>query len=165
MPTIDLTKLRRRHILFMDQTCTTLGHVLHRVDQETATTLRDAHDGPKGWTVVEVVCHLRDFDTIFRNRAVLMCEQTNPALPAFDHLEIARRGNYNAHDLRQVYAELAESRRQTIAFFESLTAAQWERTGIHPERGPFTMDDAVMQVGMHDITHLEQITRILFNNV
>ncbi len=161
----DLDKLRRRHILLMDQSCTTLGHVLSRVDQDTATTLRDAHDGPKGWTVVEVVCHLRDFDTIFRNRAVMMRDETQPMLPHFDHEELARQGNYNAHDLQQAYAELAASRRQTHAVFEALTAEQWERTGIHHERGHFTMDDAVMQVGMHDMTHLEQITRILFNNV
>jgi len=166
---IDLIRLRRRHILLMDQSCATLGHVLSRVDQETATTLRDAHDGPKGWTVVEVVCHLRDFDAIFRNRGVMMRDQTGcppgAALPHFDHEELARQGNYNAHDLRQVYAELVESRRQTIAFFEALTPAQWECTGIHRERGHFSMDDAVVQVGTHDITHLEQITRILFNNV
>jgi hypothetical protein len=161
----DLAMIRRRHILFMDQTCITLGHVLTRVSQATATTLRDAHDGPQGWTVLEVLCHLRDFDAIFRNRAVMMRDQEHPALPHFDHEELARQGHYNRQDLRQVYAELAASRRQTLAFFKELDPAHWERTGLHHERGHFTMDDAVMQVGMHDITHLEQITRILFDNV
>ena len=161
----DITKIRRRHILLMEQSCRSLGHILSGVSQTTATTLRDAHDGPQGWTVVEVVCHLRDFDTIFRNRAGMMRDQDHPTLPHFDHEELARQGDYNAHDLRQAYAELMESRRRTIAFFKELDPAQWECTGLHHERGHFTMDDAVMQVGMHDITHLEQIMRILFENV
>jgi hypothetical protein len=161
----DLAKIRRRHILLMEQSCQSLGHILSQVSQATATTLRDAHDGPKGWTVVEVVCHLRDYDTIFRNRAVMMRDLNHPALPFFDHEELARQGNYNAQTLRHVFAELAESRGRTVAFFKQLEPAQWDCTGIHPERGHFTMDDAVMQVGMHDMTHLEQITRILFDNV
>jgi len=49
----------------------------------------------------------------------------------------------------------------TIAFFASLTPEQWARDGVHPEREGFTMTDAVMQVGLHDLDHLEQITRIL----
>jgi hypothetical protein len=161
----DLANMRRRHILLIDQSGATLGHILSRVSQETATTLRDAHDGPKGWTVLEVVCHLRDFDAIFRNRAVMMRDQDYPTLPHFDHEELARQGRYNDCDLRQAYAELAASRRQTIAFFKELDAEQWERAGLHHERGHFTMDEAVVQVGTHDINHLEQITRILFHNV
>ena len=158
----DLAKIRRSHIVLMERTCATLGHVLARVDQATATTLRDRNDGPKGWTVLEVVCHLRDFDGIFRRRAQMMLAETHPALPAYDHEQMAIDQAYNRQDLRQVYADFARSREETIAFFRGLDADQWERTGEHPERGFFTMTDAVIQVGTHDITHLEQITRILF---
>ena len=44
---------------------------------------------------------------------------------------------------------------------QPITAADWERGGVHPERDNFTMTDAVMQVGLHDLDHLEQITRVL----
>jgi hypothetical protein len=148
----------------MQQTLDILTHVLAPVSQATATTLRDAHDGDKGWTVVEVLCHLRDFDNIFRARAEMMRDQENPTFPVYDHEKLANEGDYNSHLLTDVLAELTRSRQATIAVFKQLNNEQWARAGIHPERGHFTMVDAAMQVGMHEVIHLEQITRILFQN-
>ncbi len=160
----DLTDLRKRHVRLMRQTCDLLGHLLTAVDQTAATTLRDAHDGPKGWTVLEVVCHLRDYDGIFRARAQRMLAEEYPALAPSDHKALAVERAYNAQDLRQVYAELVESRQETIELFKGLDEEDWARAGLHPERGHFTLTDAAVQVGTHDVIHLEQITRILFNN-
>jgi len=56
---------------------------------------------------------------------------------------------------------LRASRARFIAFFQSLSGEQWARAGIHPEKGDFTMTDALMQVSSHDLVHLEQIARIL----
>jgi len=154
----QMTDIQHRHIGLMQISCQLLGNVLADVSQEAATTYRD---GPDGWTVVEVVCHLRDFDQFFYDRAVMMLEQTNPSLPAYDHEALAIERKYNSQNLKTVYASLAASRGRFVDFFQGLTAEQWTRMGQHPERDRFNMLDAVMQVGMHDIGHLEQITRIL----
>ena len=158
---MDLTPIRQRHIRLMKTTLDILGNVLAPVSQAVATSLRDGHDGPKGWTVIEVVCHLRDFDSFFQHRAELMLKLENPTLPAYDHEALAVERNYSSQDVHQAYTVLVESRRQLVEFFEGLTPEQWARAGIHPERGHFTMTDAVMQVGIHDCGHIEQITRIL----
>lgn len=160
----DIGKNRHRHLQFIQQTLDTLRHVLAPVSQTNATTLRDRSDGDKGWTVVEVLCHLRDFDRVFRSRAEMMRDQEYPTLPAYDHEQMAREGNYNSQQLTTVLAELTRSRQETIALFEQLNDEQWARAGVHPERGHFTMVDAALQVGMHDVIHIEQITRILFQN-
>jgi hypothetical protein len=145
----------------MEQSLSILGNLLADVSQETATTLRDLNDGDKGWTTVEVLCHLRDYDTIFRQRAERIVNEENPRFAPSDHEALARERRYNEQDLRQVYVDLVQSRAQTLAFFQQLTNEQWERAGIHPERGPFSMTDACVQVGTHEILHLEQILRIL----
>lgn len=160
----DISKNLWRILQFMQQTHDTLRHLLANVSQETATTLRDAHDGDQGWTVLEVLCHLRDFDNVFRERVVMISEQDSPALPRYDHLKLAQEGNYNGQQLAQVLADFTASRQQTIRCFEQLDGAQWDRVGVHPERGRFTMLDAALQIGMHDTIHLEQITRILYQN-
>ena len=58
-------------------------------------------------------------------------------------------------------ARLVESRAQFVSLFENLSVEQWERAGVHPERGHFTLLDALVQVASHDTTHIEQITRII----
>ena len=158
MTTTSLQQVRERHVSAMRLTCQILGHILKNIGEEQAHALRD---GPEGWSIVEIVCHLRDFDEIFYQRAQMICRQNHPQLPAYDHEAMAIERAYQQDEVAYAYYELKQSRERFIAFFESLTNAQWERSGVHPERDSFTMTDAVMQVSMHDIDHLEQITRVL----
>jgi hypothetical protein len=157
----DLNNLRSRHMTLMQHTLGILGHVLAGVDQVTMTTLRDPNDGDKGWSALEVLCHLRDYDEIFYQRACVILQQEYPKLPGYDHEALAIERRYNEQDFRQVYADLVRSRGRFVEFFQALTATQWERAGVHPERGHFTMTDACVQVGTHEALHLEQMTRIL----
>lgn len=156
-----MSKVRISHIAMMKRTCITLGHILHNVTPEEARTLRDLNDGDKGWTVLEVAAHLADFDGFFYERAAMMLDEVYPHLPAFDHEALAIERRYNEQNLEEVYARFEVSRRRSIDFFKNLTDEQWNRAGVHPEYGHFTLTDAVMQVGMHDLNHMEQITRIL----
>lgn len=153
-----LAAIRQPHLALMARTANTLDLLLAPLSRETATTLRDGGDG---WTVTEVMGHLRDFDGYFRGRAIMMVEQDNPLLPAYDHEAIAIAARYNEQDLGAVRAEFLRSREQTHAFFAGLTEEQWGRVGVHPERGHFTVTDALLQVGLHDTIHLEQIAKIL----
>jgi hypothetical protein len=163
MATIDCDVLRMRanHIRLMGDTVAVLGYMLANVDRTTATTLRDPNDGAKGWTVTEVVCHLRDFDGFFQDRVRRMVAESYPALPGYDHEQLAVARAYNSQDVHQVYIDLAASRARFIDLFRNLDEAQWQRSGVHPERGRFTLYDALLQVGQHDALHLEQLSRIL----
>ena len=151
-------QVRERQLSMMRLTCAALGHILESVTDEQARSLRDGDDG---WSIIEIVCHLRDFDEIFFQRAVMMRDQDHPQLPGYDHEAMAKERAYQREDLRDAYCALRTSRQRTIEFFESLDSKQWARTGVHPERDSFTMTDAAMQVGLHDLDHLEQITRVL----
>lgn len=157
----NLIDLRKRHITLMQHTLAILNNILINVSQETATTLRDPNDGDKGWTTLEVLCHLRDYDEIFYQRAVMIQQLDQPQLPGYDHEALAVERRYNEQDLRQVLSDLMRSRGRFIEFFQGLSDADWARAGIHPERGHFTMTDACVQVGTHEALHIEQITRIL----
>ncbi|MBM7845742.1 DinB family protein [Herpetosiphon giganteus] len=153
-----INSMLRWHVPLMSRTLETLGHILARVSQQQATTLRDGADG---WTVLEVVCHLRDYDQIFQERATSIIEQDNPLFQSYSPDELARERNYNSSDLHAVYAELCVSRTRYVEFFQSLNPDQWQRQGTHAKLGAFSLADALMQVTGHDLIHLEQITRIL----
>ena len=151
-------QVRERQLAIMRLTCDTLGHILAGVPAEQARALRDGEDG---WSIIEILCHLRDFDQIFYRRAVMMRDEDHPRLPGYDHEAMAIERAYQGEDLSAAYQTLCESRARFIEFFTALTPAQWERGGVHPERGGFTMTDAAIQVGLHDLDHMEQITRVL----
>ncbi len=153
-----LIGLHTRTLATLQLNAAMLGHIIKPVTQQTATTLRD---GPKGWTTLEVVCHLCDFDEIFRERVKLVVEQDDPTFPMADQDKLAVERAYNQQDLGQAYQALCAARQALIRQFESLTDEQWERTGQHPARGHFTMTDVLTHVAWHDANHLEQITRIL----
>jgi hypothetical protein len=45
--------------------------------------------------------------------------------------------------------------------FGRLTPEEWQRHGIHTERGEMSVRDLAAQIAGHDLNHLEQIRKIL----
>jgi uncharacterized damage-inducible protein DinB len=126
---------------------------------EALTTYRDAGEG---WTVLEVLCHLRDFEAVFLERARLAVEQEKPPLPFPDPDELARARRYNEQALDTVLAAWQEGRARLLAYLRARSEADWERLAQHPTRGEMSLFDQLFLIPKHDSLHLEQMTRILY---
>ena len=135
-----------------------LHGLLHGVSQQRAM---DSRDGEGGWSVIEIVCHLRDYEDFFRGRIELMLDQDNPMLPKYDHEALAIERDYQHQDLRAAMADLLDHRRAFLVLLERLTEDQLQRGGVHPEIGPIRAFDSLVQLTHHDLTHLDQIARCL----
>lgn len=160
--TLHLTpQSKGRAIRLIQNSIKVYGHILRTITQEQARTWRDQNDAPNGWSALEVLCHVADFDEFFCHRVQMMLAEEYPQLPAYDHEALAVERAYNQQDKDAVYARFVESRARFVALFESLNDEQWDRAGVHPESGHFTVLDALMQVGSHDTLHLEQMMRII----
>ncbi|MDJ0751970.1 MAG: DinB family protein [Ardenticatenaceae bacterium] len=140
---------------------TTVRILEHILDPLSDAQWRTWHDGEDGWTILEVVCHLRDFEEIFLGRAQKMIQENHPDLGRYDHEAMAIDRKYNEQSIPEAWEDLVSRRERFVAFFEGLSENQWAATGDHPERESFSMLDALMQVGLHDTNHIEQITRII----
>lgn len=156
-----LNKVQLRSIYLMGKSVKLLQNLLQSVSQSDATTLRDPNDGEKGWTVLEVLCHLRDFEDVVRLRIQMLREEENPRFPVWNHDALVIEKAYNQQDKAEVLQSLLKSRKALQEHFTVLPTDMWERSGIHPEYGDYSMTDVALQVGWHDVNHLEQITRIL----
>lgn len=140
------------------KTSALLSTALKGVSQEEATTLRDGDDG---WSVLFIVCHLCDYEQAWRERLELMLAEEHPTFHTFDHHALVEQHAYAAQELRAVLAELAAQRQALIARLEPLGDDEWLRSGLHPEQGPGTVLELAINAGLHDLDHLEQLSRCL----
>lgn len=133
-------------------------HLIKTTDPQVATSARDGDDG---WTVLQVMGHLNDFEAIFLERARLTITAENPVLPFPDPDALAIANHYQEQDLMTVLSQWQDRRREYLAFLEARDDADWPRMAQHPTRGPFSLLDQLFLAVWHDTNHLEQITKIL----
>jgi uncharacterized damage-inducible protein DinB len=138
----------------------TLTALLKGVSQEQAQT---AKGGDENWSVVEVLCHLRDAEEFFLKRMQAMRDQDNPVIIGYDQEALARDRNYKAADLQKALAGFITFRQQVIGEFSKLTPEQWQRTGQHNEMGQITIFAQAIHHASHDAIHCAQIARQLGN--
>lgn len=141
-----------------NKTAAILNSVLAGVDQAAATATRDGDDG---WTTLEVLCHLRDYELIWQERVGLSVREENPQLPAFDVAGLVTRNDYIHQDFAEILAERNALRADSLALLATFDEATLQRTGIHPSRGVMTILAQAQQLTNHDVDHIEQIIRIL----
>lgn len=112
---------------------------------------------PEKWSMLEIACHLRDVEQLFVERYAKMANHDRPALRMMNQDELAVALKYNEDDAAGAIREFRGLRAETIALLSGLANQSWQRIGLHPKRGDFTIaDQADMHVN-HDANHLNQI--------
>ncbi len=137
----------------------TLTGLLDGVSQAQA---RAAQGGDENWSVVEVLCHLRDAEEIALQRTQAMRDQENPAIAGYDQAALARERNYAEADFHAALAAFIAFRERHVAALSALDAAQWERAGQHQAMGQITIFSHAIHMAAHDAIHCAQIARQLF---
>ena len=116
---------------------------------------------PDKWSVVAIVAHLAEDELSSSWRYRQMLENPGVALPSFDQEEWARRGEYPFWDIHEALEMFRLLREANIRLLARLTAEEWQRVGVHAERGRFTVAELAVHMTEHDARHIEQIRRIL----
>lgn len=126
--------------------------------------VRAGGEGEDAWSIVDVVCHLRDAEARVIERVRRMRDEDRPALDAFDPEELARVRRYRDQSLIQALDELSRLREEQIALLEALAPDDWQRSGVHPEAGEITIQQLVAHMAAHDAIHLAQIARCIIRH-
>jgi len=113
------------------------------------------------WSVTEILAHLAEDELVSSWRYRQMLEHETPALLDFNQDVWASLGKYSAWSPEDAFAMFRLLREANLRMFEHLTTSQWERDGIHAERGLITVGEHCRHMAAHDINHIEQIKRIL----
>lgn len=136
----------------------TFKHLTNLVTQQEAQTFRE---NPRAWTVLEVMCHLRDFELVFIERVETMLKKITPTFTVFDQNEAVTENKYSEQMLGEVVQAFSLHRERTLSLFKNLEPQQWQRMGIHPKKGRMSVTDMPENLIFHDSKHIRQVSRIL----
>jgi hypothetical protein len=112
------------------------------------------------WSVIQVAQHLADSEVVCAFRVRLILGSDEPAIQGYDQDRWADALRYADAPLDLVLAEVRVLREANLWLLRGLTTSQWERRGIHSERGPETVRHLTRLMGGHDLLHRRQIDRI-----
>ena len=139
------------------------GNLLPAVVQEVG--FADARWRPPNgaWSVLEVVCHLADEEIEdFRARLESTLRDPGEAWKANDPEAWAVDRRYNEQNLKEMLARFTTERRQSVAWLRTLAEPDFSRTYQHPKLGPIRAGDIMVSWAAHDMLHLRQIAKRLF---
>lgn len=117
---------------------------------------------PGKWSILEIVCHLRDMERdayLERYRKILA--GGSPLLPWCDPDAIALERRYREQRFAEALRDWKRLRRECVALLETLVDEQWEMSGLHSTKGSITVAQLLeQQVHGDDAVHLRQIGAI-----
>lgn len=127
----------------------------------TPERARTARGGDEGWSVVEVLCHLRDAEERALERMRAMRDEANPVIHGYDQEAWARERDYAGDNMDSAFDAFVGLRVQHVADLEALRPDEWERPGHHSEAGAVTILSHTIHIAHHDAVHAAQIARQL----
>jgi hypothetical protein len=120
----------------------------------------------KNWAAKEIVCHLRDTEEVFAARIEqVRVMDVDPRWGDSNADRMAEERQYLRNDAEQALVAFRRRRAETLDLFAGLAPGQWEKSGIHPVRGRFTIDAILSVMAWHDDNHLAQLIRALEGRV
>ena len=145
----QLNKLRRLPTL--------LRNLVERLNDEQLTT----HYLAGEWSVAQNVHHLADAHMNAWVHFKLMLSEEKPPLQAYSADGWADMADANHADIELSLCLVDNLHVRLIQLLESLSDADFTRSGIHSRVGERTVDDYLRIYGNHGEAHLDQIQRTL----
>jgi len=155
---MTLAQIRAWQFTQLENNIQSIERVIRMADPVAITTYRD---GGSGWTALEVLGHLNDFEDIFIQRARVTVEQEQGALPFPKPDDLAQEHQYNTLSVDSIMESWKARRAEHLSYLKARPETDWERVAIHPVRGPLSLFDQLTIITLHDTLHLEQMTRTL----
>jgi uncharacterized damage-inducible protein DinB len=134
---------------------------LDRLVKDVPAETLKRRPSPEKWSVAEILAHLSDAEIVFSYRIRKILSESGSTISAYDQSLWEANMNYKEKDPLQSVRQFGLLREMNLAVLSNLTDEQWERYGMHEERGRESLRQMVRLYAGHDINHLKQIEAIL----
>jgi hypothetical protein len=118
------------------------------------------------WSILEVVCHLADEESEdFRPRLKAVLSDPKTPWSSIHPAEAARERKYNEQDFPRAIKRFLDERAASLRWLQGLKRPDWSAVHEHPKLGPISAGDLLGSWAAHDLLHLRQITKRLFETI
>ncbi|MFO0839862.1 MAG: DinB family protein [Phycisphaerae bacterium] len=107
------------------------------------------------WSIQQVVLHLMDSDLIASDRMKRVIAEDHPLIIGYDETRFSQRLGYQQADAATACEVFRLNRKMTADMLRRLPAADYERFGIHNERGKVTLQEFVETYADHVHHHMK----------
>jgi len=112
---------------------------------------------PGKWSTLEVVAHIADFEPVYADRFRRVIGLKDPVLLSADENEYVKHLHYHERDLEEELHLIEATRASTARLLSHLTAEQFQRTGVHNEKGLVTLESLLKAIANHIPNHIKFI--------
>jgi hypothetical protein len=112
------------------------------------------------WSITQIIAHLADAELTGAFRLRVMVSQSGSAILAYDQDAWQNAMKYERADVEEKIELFSTVRKSQLAIWNSLRDDEWEKFGMHAERGKETVERLAQLHAGHDINHLNQIEAI-----
>lgn len=110
---------------------------------------------PGKWSIQEVVCHIADFEPIYTDRMKRVLVEDNPTMFGGNPDVFAAGLHYEQRNVHEELDLIAVVRSQMARILRNTDIEDFQRTGVHSEAGPLTLETLLERVTGHIPHHVK----------
>jgi hypothetical protein len=131
-----------------------------------APELARTQPAPGQWSINEVLGHLADEErNDFRMRIDYMLHRAGETWPPIDPERVVRESAFNERALDELHSDFLHERARSLEWLSGLHDANWDASYHHEKMGDFSAASMLCAWAAHDLLHLRQMERILFQHL
>ena len=109
------------------------------------------------WSVRQVVCHIADFEPIYADRMKRVLVEDNPTFFGGNPDVFAAGLAYHTRDVAEELQLIDMTRRQLSIILKNCDIEDFQRTGVHSDDGPITLETLLDRITGHIPHHAKFI--------
>lgn len=115
---------------------------------------------PGKWSIKEIVAHLADGEVVLGWRYRVVVAHDRPPIQGYDQDRFVEKLGVSRTTGQELLDDFAMARAVNLGLLSRLAESDFDRAGLHSERGEETVRSMVAMYAGHDRIHLAQVETI-----
>ena len=133
--------------------------VIQELMQDLPEKVLRQPDGDGGWSIREILLHLRDAQELLETRVDQLINREKPVFDPQALFSLSHE-DQESQSTQSIFAEYRQSRLHMVPLLEGIPLKSWWNSGLHKEFGQVTLHQQVSYFALHEITHLPKIQEL-----